>query len=314
MVVEHIQKPSTKGESIVYYFVLLQRLSTRWRFCFDYRLTKSLKLGEFLDMLQSGVVGKGIISAMDEKMLQLLVDLHIHHNRQGPGSEAAFRQALQLSGIDTDKVLHIADIGCGTGSSTIPLLQHTRADVVAVELLPEFLQQLVRRAEKAGVRDRVKTVEANMASLPFENEVFDVIWSEGAVYNIGFREGVREWRRFLKPGGMLVVSEITWLTSEVPQTLRTHWEHEYPQIAVASKKIKVLEKNGYVPVGFFILPPECWHDEYYRPLQAGFDSFLKRNKHSDAAKAVVEAQQKEIDLYQKYQGFVSYGFYIARKM
>ena len=35
----------------------------------------------------------------------------------------------------------------------------------------------------------------------------DLIWSEGAIYNIGFEQGVRDWRPFLKEGGVLVASE-----------------------------------------------------------------------------------------------------------
>ncbi|GAM56739.1 probable transcription regulator [Vibrio ishigakensis] len=48
-----------------------------------------------------------------------------------------------------------------------------------------------------------------MGDLPFEEDSFDVLWSEGAVYNIGFETGIRDWRKYLKSGGTLVVSELT---------------------------------------------------------------------------------------------------------
>jgi SAM-dependent methyltransferase len=251
---------------------------------------------------------------MDEETLRLLTDLHINNNRQGPGSDTAFARALELSGIDIQAPLKIADIGCGTGSATIPLLQHTNASVTAVELLPAFLEKLKVSAEAVGVVDRLQTVKADMADLPFENEQFDAIWSEGAIYNIGFENGVKNWKRFLKPGGVLVASEITWTQSDTPEELKSHWEQEYSEVDVASNKIAVLEKNGYSPISYFTLSPDCWIDEYYLPIQTGLGAFLERNKNSEKAIEIVEAEKREYELYKRYQDFYSYGVYIARKL
>jgi SAM-dependent methyltransferase len=99
-----------------------------------------------------------------------------------------------------------------------------------------------------------------MDTLPFADEEFDVIWSEGAIYNMGFEAGVSAWRRFLKPGGKLIVSEITWLTAERPSALQSHWDAEYPEIDVASAKIGILERRGFTPEGYFYLPTSCWID------------------------------------------------------
>ncbi len=153
-----------------------------------------------------------------------------------------------------------------------------------------------------------------MDNLPFETEAFDVIWSEGAIYNIGFARGVAEWKRYLKPGGLLIASEITWTTKARPAELQNHWESEYPEIDLASSKIKVLEDNGYSPMGYFVLPEYCWLDNYYGPMQSSFEDFLSRNGHSEEARAIVEAERREIALYEKYKAYYGYGVYIARKL
>ena len=251
---------------------------------------------------------------MDEKTLELLTYLHVKNHRQGPGSDAAFKRALDLARIDTSADIKIADIGAGTGSASIPLLKQTAATVTAVELLPAFLEKLQSNAESEGVADRLQTIEADMADLPFENEQFDAIWSEGAIYNIGFETGVQKWNRFLKPGGVLVASEITWLRSDIPEEIKSYWEQEYPEIDVASKKLSVLEKNGYSPIGYFTLSPDCWLAEYYEPVQADISAFLKRNENSSKAREIVEAEKQEYELYKKYQDYYSYGVYIAKKM
>lgn len=152
-----------------------------------------------------------------------------------------------------------------------------------------------------------------MERLPFEEGEFDVIWSEGAIYNIGFQKGVKQWKRYLKPGGLLIASEITWITSTRPSELQNHWDSEYPEIDVASAKIKVLEENGYSPIGYFVLPEHCWLENYYEPMRSSFQVFMSRNGNSEEARALVKAERNEIELYEKYKDYYSYGVYIARR-
>lgn len=245
--------------------------------------------------------------------LDLLISLHRKGYRQGPGGDAETRLAITLSGLSDRKNLNVADIGCGTGASTITLAKTLHAHITAVDFLPAFLEELNHRAKVAGVAGQITTLAASMADLPFGPASLDAIWSEGAVYNIGFETGIRNWRPFLKPGGILAVSELTWLSVERPVELDDHWSREYPEVATASEKMALLEAHGYTPVGYFPLPETCWLETYYRPMQARFDAFLAEHDHSKAAKAIVEAEQSEIGLYERFSAFVSYGYYVARK-
>ena len=244
---------------------------------------------------------------------QLLMDLHLKGARQGPGGEAETKRALELAGLDRSRPLKIADIGCGTGASTFVLAKALDADITAVDFLPEFLDELQSRANDHGVADRITTLNCSMDDLPFAAEEFDVIWSEGAVYNMGFEAGVSAWKRFLRPGGKLVVSEVTWLGAARPSELSSHWETEYPEIDTASARIGILERHGYSPAAYFVLPEHCWLENYYRPLRSRFDAFLERHGASGEATAIVEAEQHEISLYEKYRAYYGYGVYVAKK-
>ena len=247
--------------------------------------------------------------------LNLLIDLHRDGERQGPGGDAETELALELAGVDRTAPLRLADIGCGTGASTLLLARLLgNARITAVDRLPEFLDVLQARARHLGVAGSITPCAASMDSLPFAEGELDVIWSEGAIYNIGFARGIAEWRRFLKPGGLLVVSEITWTTASRPADLQRHWQTEYPEIDRASTKIGQLEQHGYVPIGYFVLPPRCWLDPYYRPLQARFDDFLRRHGHSEAARAIVSAEEHEIQLYEAHNAHFGYGMYVARRV
>lgn len=245
---------------------------------------------------------------------ELIVDLHKLSERQGPGGISETDLAIQLAGLDKSQPLKIADIGCGTGVASIHLSRKLDAHITAVDNSSVFLDELRSRAEKKGVSDRISPLCSSMDALPFTENEFDVIWSEGAVYNIGFEVGISNWHRFIKPGGVLVVSEITWLTQYRPEDIDKYWQSSYTEIDLASAKIRVLEKHGYQPIAYFTLPEHCWTDNYYVPLQHSFSDFLQRHCNIPDAVAIVEAEQEEILMYEKYHAYFSYGVYIAKKL
>ncbi len=245
--------------------------------------------------------------------IELLIDFHKDADRQGPGSDKDTLRALDFMNLPEGVSLKVADIGCGTGAQTLHLAWHLKGEILAVDLFPEFLEVLNARAKAAGLEDQITTLAASMEQLPFDKESFDVIWSEGAIYSMGFEVGVKSWQRFLKPGGYLAVSDITWISSTRPKAIEHFWQKEYPEIDTASGKMRILENNGYRPVGYFILSPESWLEHYYQPMEARFAPYLERHKNSAIAKTIVTEHQEEIKLYRANKDFYSYGFYVAEK-
>lgn len=246
--------------------------------------------------------------------LDLLIDFHKDAARQGPGGSDETRLSITLSGLGESHGLNVADIGCGTGASTLVLARELDACVTAVDFLPAFLDRLKIAAERDGLGEQIQTLAASMDALPFAEQTFDAIWSEGAIYNMGFENGIKAWRRFLKPDGILAVSELTWLTKVRPAELEQYWMREYPEVATASAKMAILEDNGYSPVGYFSISKRCWLDNYYRPMQERFDRFLSRHGHSEPARAIVEAEKHEISLYDRFSAYFGYGYFVARRL
>ncbi len=245
--------------------------------------------------------------------LELLIDFHADAERQGPGSTTDTLKALSFIDTEKNKPLKIADIGCGSGAQTITLAQNLEGKITAVDLFPEFLSKLKNKAVSMGLQEKIETLEKSMEDLQFGKEEYDILWAEGSIYNIGFESGIKKWKDFLKTGGFIAVSEITWTTKYRPEEIDKHWKNEYPEIDTASGKIRILEENGFSPAGFFFLPQESWIENYYSPMEKRFDLFLEKHCNSDIAKNIVEGEKEEIRLYKKYRDYLSYGFYIARK-
>ncbi len=98
---------------------------------------------------------------------RLLIDLHKNANRQGPGGDAETKMALSLARIDRAAPLKIADIGCGTGASTLLLARLLNARITAVDFLPDFLEVLETNAKHMGLSERITTLACSMDNLPF---------------------------------------------------------------------------------------------------------------------------------------------------
>ena len=245
--------------------------------------------------------------------LDLLVDLHKHGKRQGPGCDEQTRKAIEVSGLlKRSEKLHIADIGCGTGASTLVLAKTLDAEITAVDLFTAFLSRLTSEAKDLG--HQITTLACAMNDLPFTTNSLDCIWSEGAIYNMGFENGITYLKHFLKPKGILAVSEITWFTAQRPADLMIHWKNQYPEIGLASDKIRILEMHGFMIKGYFPLPSACWWDNYYDPISQRFDGFLTRHNHSKDAHLIVDSEIHEMNLYRQHHKHYGYGFYVAEKV
>ena len=245
--------------------------------------------------------------------LNLICDFFSNMERQGPGSPEVTLKALSFIDNLTDKSL-IADIGCGTGGQTMVLAKHTLGQITGLDLFPGFIDIFNRNAKQLGLQDRVKGIVGSMDNLPFQKEEFDLIWSEGAIYNIGFERGINEWRDYLKPNGYIAVSESSWFTEKRPAEIHDFWMQGYQEIDTIPVKVAQMQRAGYLPVASFVLPEKCWTEHYYQPLSEARKLMLKKYPHNETVKKLIEFQHLEEALYNKYKGFYGYVFYIGKKI
>ncbi|MHC4955816.1 MAG: class I SAM-dependent methyltransferase [Planctomycetota bacterium] len=248
---------------------------------------------------------------MDEQeMWRFFLELHSGNAQEGPGNFASTRRALELvDGLPAKP--EILDLGCGPGRQTLDLLRLTDGTITAVDNQPAYLDDLGRRAAEQGDADRVVPVVADMARLELPAGSFDLVWSEGALYCMGFEAGLKTVRPLLNDGGALAVTELTRLAPGAPEEGAAFWQGEYPAMQDIAGNVALIEAAGYELSGHFTLPEAAWR-EYYEPLARKFDAFRRRHAGSETALAVLAMEEREQSMYWKYSGYFGYVFYVAK--
>lgn len=244
----------------------------------------------------------------------LICEYFSNVERQGPGSPEVTLKALSFIENLTEES-RIADLGCGTGGQTMTLAQNAPGQVTGLDLFPDFISIFNRNARKLGLSDRVKGIVGSMVEpLPFEKESLDLIWSEGAIYNIGFERGLNEWKQYLKKDGYIAVSEASWFTAERPDEIHDFWMAHYTEIDTIPNKVAQMQNAGYVPVATFVLPETCWTEHYFAPCCKIQEAFLEKHQGNKTVEELIAGQRHEMELYYKYKEFYGYVFYIGKKI
>ncbi|MBD2771785.1 class I SAM-dependent methyltransferase [Iningainema tapete] len=242
--------------------------------------------------------------------MNIFFEIHQNLPRESPGDNYSTRKAFSLLTLPPKP--SILDIGCGSGMQTLELAKLTDGKITAVDNHQPFLEELKRRSLSQGVSDRVVTVNASMFSLKFEANSFDLIWSEGAIYIIGFEQGLKTWQPFLNKGGYLVVSELSWLKSNPPTEVKKFWEANYPQMKSIENNLKIVEDSGYLKVGHFVLAESAWWDNYYTPVEERIEVLRNKYKDNVAVNRELDISLSEIEMYRNYSDWYGYVFYLMQ--
>ena len=256
--------------------------------------------------------------------------IHTGLSQEAPGSDASTLRALKVIDLPPQPV--ILDIGCGPGRSAALLAQETVGPVLAeagqnhdegglivgVDIFMRYLEATRQRAN-------VLVARASMTTLPFRPGTFDLIWSEGAIYNMGFKEGVKSWRPLLKESGYLVLTEACWFTDERSREAREFWAEGYPAMTTIEENVEILKTQGYELLDVFPLPQSDWWtyydlvakrlDELSDELQISGANEGNQDHDTDemsCALQVIEGERQEIELYRKYGHTYGYAFFICQ--
>ncbi|HPN65480.1 MAG TPA: methyltransferase domain-containing protein [Candidatus Goldiibacteriota bacterium] len=239
-----------------------------------------------------------------------MLEIYTGLDRYGPGDIESTKRALNLCNLpENPKIL---DIGCGSGASVMCLAQLIKCQITAADNYDKFLNELRVKVRQKGVSGSISVINSDMASPDFPKESFDLIWCEGAIYNIGFENGLKVFSRFLKKGGYMAVTEIAWIKNRQPEELKQFWAKEYPAMTTMLDNAETVKRTGMELKGMFELGKKAW-ENYYNPLEARVKEYIKEKAGNEKALKAAALVQEEIDIYRAYGGYYDYVFYVMKK-
>ena len=199
-------------------------------------------------------------------------ELQSYKDRLRKGMLRYMRQAfLMLPEIRSPRIL---DIGCGSGVPTIELARLSGGTITAIDIDHPALDRLKDKIKKEGMAGRIKVESRSMLDMDFPEAIFDIIWSEGSIFAVGFEKGLRDWRRFLKTGGFVVVHD---------------------EKGDVEEKQKQISRCGYDLIDCFILSEDIWWNEYFLPLNKKLQELRAIGTCNADTAREMENDQREID-------------------
>jgi ubiquinone/menaquinone biosynthesis C-methylase UbiE len=252
------------------------------------------------------------LSATIGRMKDIFHEIFESLPRQGPGDDLSTKRAF-LKLTDLSKCPEILDVGCGTGKQTMALVKLTPGRITALDNHAPFIQILKHNIQQTNYSERIHSTVGDMATMNFAENSFDLIWSEGAVFIIGFRKALNAWKPLLRPEGYIAVSELVWFKEAAPQEIKDYFTKVYPDIRYYKHYYPIIESTGYKLVNYFPLPDKSWWTDYYTPMKRKIAEMRRKYKDNQDAKALFDSLQLEMEMHKKYSAYYGYGFYIMQK-
>jgi len=246
---------------------------------------------------------------LSEALDPAIFDFYAALPQQGPGRDKETLAVLRRIADRLHAAPVVADLGCGTGRTTLALAGALpRATIAAVDFSEVFCRHLRDELAVRGLADRVRVEEADMAAPPIAPASLDLLWSEGAAYNIGFENALKTWRLLLKPGSLAVISECTWLSESRPAEVAGFWAAAYPAMGTREENVSRATSAGYEVIETRTLPTAAWHD-YYDPIARAVEA----GGAAHLGPAFIAELEQEMAIFAASAGSYGYVFYVLKR-
>jgi SAM-dependent methyltransferase len=278
-----------------------------------FRKEFSWKQDAFPIVQQHELKGGQDLSEPVQRFWQIFFELYESLPRQGPGNRACAAKALSLcDGLRPSPT--VLDLGCGVGEQTFYLAEMTGGTVVAVDNHEPFIEKLRAEVAKHGFSGRIVPLLGDMADAGLPPGSFDLIWSEGALYNIGIQKALEICRKLLRPGGYAAFTDAVWRKENPPREIKESFDLDYPAMGSAEDILEIIDVSGFSLKGNFLLPDEAWLEDFYTPMEERLSEMKQKYGGDEEALAVLRRLASEPEMHRKYSEYYAYVFFVAQRI
>jgi len=232
--------------------------------------------------------------------------------RQGPGNRASTARALALCRALPPSPA-VLDLGCGVGAQTIHLAELTQGVIVAVDKHTASIERLKARVAELGWSHRITPVVGDMAHADLPPASFDLVWSEGALYNIGIDKALRICHELLRPGGYLAFTDAVWRKDNPPREVKESFDQDYPTMGNIPDILATINDSRFLLIGHFALPDEAWWEDFYAPMERRIEELRDKYAADDETLGVLRHLEQEPAMHRKYSDYYAYEFFVLRR-
>ncbi|MBN2383161.1 class I SAM-dependent methyltransferase [bacterium] len=232
--------------------------------------------------------------------------------RQGPGNRRCTERALRLC-VGLPRASMIVDLGCGVGGQTLHLADLTTGTIFAVDNHAPSIERLKATLAARGLSQRVQARVGDMAHLDLPPESYDLVWSEGALYNLGIGKAMRICRGLLRPGGFLAFTNAVWRKENPPPEVKASFDLDYPDMGTIADVVTDIQHGGFELIDHFTLPDEAWWDDFYSPMEQRIIELRRKYNNDAEAITVLDQLAREPEMHRNHSDYYAYEFFVARR-
>ena len=252
------------------------------------------------------------MTELSPRFWEVFFEVYENLPRQGPGNRACAARALDFC-RELPEFPAILDLGCGVGGQTLQLAEMISGSIVAVDNHAPSIERLRKAIARNKLSQRISTIVGDMAHLDQAPGSFDLIWSEGALYNVGIRNALRVCYLLLRPGGYLAFTDAVWRKESPPPELKAGFDLDYPTMGWLDDNLAAIHDCGFDLIGHFTLPDEAWWEDFYTPMEVLINELRRRYAGDLEALAILDQLAEEPAIHRRYNEFFAYEFFVARR-
>ena len=194
------------------------------------------------------------------------------------------RAASKISIVDNPKIL---DVGCGSGTPTLFILEKFGGQITAIDSDPRSINVLRERVRKLNLLKQVNLSTQSLFDFKGDDSKFDLIIAEGILNVVGFQKGFLKLVQLVAEKGFIVIHD----------DFKDH-----------TRKLEIIKDNDCKILDSFVLYEQKWWNDYNKCLAE-----QTSNNSDEEFLQLFESDLLEIDAFRTNPSAFCYIYYIVRR-